>query len=57
MDGVPAAGGDEETRVGLRLPQPGARLVLKLYRAADGSILPLAVAGQQEADLLVLTDP
>ena len=45
-DGVPAPGAPHTSRVGLPWPaQSGARLILKLYRASDGSVLP---AGERQ---------
>lgn len=57
VDGAPSASENNQTRVGLRLSQSDAHLILKLYRAGDGSVLPLVAAGLQPADFLLLAEP
>ena len=48
-DGAPALDASHTSRVSVPWPgQPGARLILKLYRASDGTVLP--VAGREWAD-------
>jgi hypothetical protein len=58
VDGAPAAAGSGTDRIGLSLPDGVERLILKLYRADDGQVLPVVSPRDAEAaDFLLLTHP